>query len=144
MDAQQFFNSGVQKSFKNDFIGAIEDYTIAIKLSSSITPKTITNKYTEGSANITEQVNVYDINEENTSMYFNRGCAYLAIGKFNDAVQDFSKVLEHTPDDAEVYFKRATANYCLRHDEMAKSDLSTAMKLDSKYTEEMFAAQWPE
>lgn len=139
MDAKCYFEQGVQKSLNKDYHGAIKDYTLAIKLSSSVTPRTITEKHPEG---YTSQINVYDINEGNTSMYFNRGLAYFDLGMFDEAIMDFTKIIEYTPNDAEAYFHRAKTNYCLNNDEYMKEDLASACKIDSKYTTDYFFGQF--
>ena len=135
MDAKFYFNQGIEKSRQKDFLGAIQDYTTAIKLTSGVTKRTITENHPNGTL---VHTNVFDISEGFGEIYFNRGLAYLDIGKYIEAVEDFAKVIEYAPNDAEAYFKRAVANYCLENDSEMKDDLTKAFNLDSKYTKELF------
>lgn len=139
MDAEFFFNQGVQKSRNRDLEGAIADYTKAIELSSGTIKRTITTKEPGG---ITTNVNIIETTEGNANIYFNRACAYFDIGNYSAAVNDYSKFIEYNQQDAEVYFKRATANYCLENDDEVKEDLAIAYKLDNKYTRDLFLSQF--
>lgn len=139
MDAEYFFNAGVLKSQSNDFKGAIEDYSKAIALSISIEKKTLTELKGDGSK---ESIPIIESNEGNINVYFNRGCAYIAVGKYESAVSDFNKILEYSSKDAEVFFKRAIAYYCLEKDDLVKLDIDSAKKLNSRYNEELFYSQF--
>src|ERR1035437_6240968 len=139
MDAQFFFNRGLEKSTNRDLIGAIDDYTKAIELSSRITKRTITTKKSDGSM---EHVNIIETNEGNVNVYFNRAFSYFAIGNYLASINDYSKVIEYSPKDAEAYFKRAAANYCFQNDKGADEDLSIAIKLNPKYSRELFLSQF--
>lgn len=139
MDALQYFNQGIEKSRKKDLEGAIQDYTKAIELSSSTTKRTITEKDNDGSLLHT---NIIETNEGNVNVYYNRGCAYFDTHNYKEALYDYSKVIEYSPQDAETYFRRATVNYCLGYDEASKEDLSKAFNLNPKYTEELFLNQF--
>ena len=66
----------------------------------------------------------------------------MVIGKYLKAYDDFSKVIEYCPKDAEAYFKRAIVNYCLENDDASKHDLLKAESLDLKYSEEYFWSQF--
>ncbi|NCT95381.1 MAG: tetratricopeptide repeat protein [Chitinophagaceae bacterium] len=139
MDAQFFYNRGVEKSKTRDYLGAIEDYSKVIEMTSSSERRTITTKHADGSV---EHVDVIETSEGNTNAYFNRGCAYLDIRIYEAAIHDFSIVIKYTPEDAEAYFKRATAYYCLNKDEEANDDLETAIKLNPQYSRDMFYGQF--
>ncbi len=64
------------------------------------------------------------------------------IAKYAEAYEDFSKVIEYFPKDAEAYFNRAIVNYCLEDDDASKNDLEKAKSIDPKYTDEFFRAQF--
>lgn len=135
MEAEFYFNRGVERSVSRDLEGAIEDYTMAISLASGSLKKTITNKNPDGSL---ESTIVTESSEGNESMYFNRACAYLDLGNYNSAIADLTKFIEYNNSDGEVFFKRAIANYCLGNDENVEEDLKSANTLDSKYNIETF------
>lgn len=135
MDPLFYFNQGLEKYRSQDFHGAIHDFTKAIELNSSITKRTITEKRPDGS---TESTNIFDICEGDVNTYYNRGCAYYDAGMYSEALQDFAKVIEYSPDDASAYFKRGLANYCLQNDWESENDFANAYKLDPKYSPEYF------
>ena len=135
MKAVDYFNSGIEKQNKTDYEGAISDYTTAIFLDSSQERKTLTNKNEDGSI---EQIDVIELNEGSVSFYFNRGSCYIRLGKYLQAVEDFTHIIDYTPNDAEAYFKRAIANYCLENDLEVRIDLGIAYELDPKFSEEEF------
>ncbi len=135
MDALIYFNRGNEKYRIKDFLGAIDDFSKAIELSSNISRRTITETGPGGS---TISTNVFDICEGNVNTYYNRACAYYDSGQFAKALQDYTKVLEYTPDDAEAHFKRGVTNYCLFNDKEMETDLAIAYRLDHKYTKEYF------
>lgn len=79
MESEFYFKSGIGKSENKDFLGAIEDFTMAIKLSDS------------------------------------------------------------SPNMAEIYFRRAVANFHIQNSESSASDLIKAGELDQKYNnQELF------
>ena len=134
MEAEFYFNRGVKKSQDRDLEGAIEDYSMAILLSSGSTRKTITTEHPDGSL---ESTNIVETSEGNESMYFNRACAYLDLGDYPDAIADFTKFIEYNDTDGKVFFKRAIANYCVENDEEVERDIRSANSLDPKYTMEV-------
>jgi tetratricopeptide (TPR) repeat protein len=137
MEAELFFNRGVAKTRIKDLVGAIEDFTTAIDLSSGTVKKTLTTNLDDGS---TQHVNVFENSEGYANMYFNRACAYMDLGNYMDAIYDLSKVIQYTPNDAEAYFKRAISNYCIENDEESNKDLATANNLNSIYNQELFTS----
>ncbi|MBV5343500.1 tetratricopeptide repeat protein [bacterium] len=135
MDAQFYFDRGNEKYRIKDFLGAIDDFSKAIELNSSISPRTITEN---GPDNSTIYTNVFDICEGDVNSYYNRACAYYDSGQFAEALHDYTKVLEYTPDDAEAHFKRGVTNYCLFNEKEMEADLATAYRLNPKYSREYF------
>ena len=133
MNAEFYFNRGVERSQKRDLQGAIEDYSAAITLTSGTIRKTLTTNHPNGSL---ESINVIEKSEGNEGMYFNRACAYLDLGNYNAAIDDLSKFIEYNQNDAEVFFKRAVANYCLKNAAHVEQDLILASSLDPKYNQE--------
>ena len=140
MEAQHFFDIGVDKIRKQDFNGAIEAFTKTILLTSSNDRRTISEKHSDGS---TSHVDIVEMSEGRGNVRFNRGIAYMAIGKFEEAIEDFSKEIEYAPNDAEFYYHRAIAFYSIGRDNEAGSDLTRANQLDPKYTKELFLSQFP-
>lgn len=139
MDSQSYFNQGNEKCKNKNLAGAIEDFTKAIEMCVSVKHKTITEKDSDSSV---ESVNVIKPNAGNVNIYFNRGCCYFYLRMYHEAIADYSKVIEYSSNGADVYFRRATANYCIKHDSEMESDLAKAEKLDAKYTRELFFSQF--
>jgi len=75
--AIEYYKNGNDKLFRNDFSGAIIDYSIAIKSDSFY-------------------VNPYN----------NRGIAYNKLGDNNAAIKDFTSAIRIETDDADTYFHR--------------------------------------
>lgn len=138
MDAEYFFNQGIEKSRNRDLKGAIEDYTKAIELSSGMTRRTINTKEDCN----TKHVDVIETTEGNVNMFYNRACAYFDTGNYAAAVEDYSKFIEYNQEDGEVYFKRATANYCIEKNQKVEEDLAIAFRLNPKYNGELFLSQF--
>lgn len=137
MEAEFYFNRGVERSQQRDLQGAIEDYSIAITLSSGTECKTLSSKQPDGSS---ISVDVIEGSVGYESMYFNRACVYIDLGNYAAAIKDFTKFVEYNQNDAEVFFKRAIAHYCLENVEDAEQDLKLANSLDPKYNNESFLA----
>lgn len=139
MDAQTFFDKGVEKIQNQDFNGAIEDFTAAITLTSGVERKTVAEHHQDGS---TIQFDIVQTSEGRGNIYFNRGIAYMALGQYAEAIQDFTKEIEYSPNDAELYYKRGTALYCLGRDNEAEADLIAAHNLNPIYTHQLFLSQF--
>ncbi len=62
--------------------------------------------------------------------YFLRGKCFMAIGRHQDAVQDFSRLISKQRGTANVFANRARAFMGLQNHEQAKEDLKEALRLD--------------
>src|SRR5688572_15676804 len=77
--AQEYLKSGIEKHTKQDFKGAIKDYTKAI-----------------------------NSDKELKDAYFNRGTCELALKDFKAAMADFNKTIELDPKYTKAYYNRAS------------------------------------
>ena len=85
MNADNFFNQGLDKHLQGDYQGAIASYTQAIKL-----------------------------NHEYAEAYHNRGIIKSGEFKdYHAAIADFDRAIEINPDFAQAYYNRANARYFL-------------------------------
>ena len=75
------------------------------------------------------------IRPKNPVAYFERGYAYLSLGKYTEAVTDFDKSVRIKPDYAEAYLQRAYSKHRLGNSESAKNDLNLAVKYKPDYAE---------
>lgn len=139
MNAEFYFNRAVEKTREKDLIGAIEDYSTAIELSSEQTKKTISEKQSE---TVTIHTNIIETCVGYENMYYNRACCYFDLGNFEKAAIDYTKFIEYNQNDAEVYFNRALTYYCLEKNDLVEEDLKKAFKLDPKFNRQLFSQQF--
>ena len=99
-----FFESGILKHKKQDFKGAIKDYTKAIKS-----------------------------DKENKDAYFNRGTCELALKDFKSAMSDFNKTIKIDPKFVKAYYSRATVFVSQQKYTEALPDLDKTIELDAAF-----------
>src|SRR5262245_60701838 len=86
--AIHYFQRGKERAAKDNFAGAIEDFSAAIAF-----------------------------NPDFAAVYYNRGNAYVAKGELDKAMADFDKAIELDPKLVEAYFNRGCLKYQrARHD----------------------------
>ena len=73
---------------------------------------------------------------DNAGAYSNRGVTYGQGGDFDNAINDFDKVIELQPDNADAYYNRGEAWLHLEEWEKAKSDLMTAQNIGAAIIDE--------
>ena len=99
--AIDYYESGWDKAFSEDYAGAIVDLTIAIKS-----------------------------NPNYAAAYNNRGIAYKALGDYNTAIADYTTAIRLDPSDAKAYNNRGIAYWNLGDYNTAIADFTTAIRLD--------------
>lgn len=62
--------------------------------------------------------------------YVNRGLAYFMLGRYDEAISDFTRAIELDPNEADLFLKRGLARYNNEQTELADEDLSEAIRLD--------------
>ena len=62
--------------------------------------------------------------------YHNRGRSYDKLGQHQRAIEDYDKVIELDPNDAEAYNDRGSSYHRLGQSERAIEDYDEAIKLD--------------
>jgi tetratricopeptide (TPR) repeat protein len=97
----EFLQSGIIKHEKQDFKGAIKDYTKAIKA-----------------------------DKKNKDAYFNRGTCELALKDFKTAMSDFNKTIKLDPKFVKAYYSRATVFVSQQKYVEALPDLDKTIELD--------------
>ena len=98
--ATNFYNSGVEKYEKDDYQGAIADWSKAI-----------------------------EINPKYAYAYSNRGSAKDELGDYQGAIADYTKALEINPQDASAYLNRGIARELLNDLEGACDDWRKSVNL---------------
>jgi tetratricopeptide (TPR) repeat protein len=104
LSAQDFYNRGDDKYYKEDHQGAIEDYTQAIQL-----------------------------NIEYTEAYYSRGVSKAHLGDNQGAIADYDQAIKLDPNYTYAYYERGLAKARQGDDEGAIADYDQAIKLDPEY-----------
>ena len=111
------FNSGNKKEKAHDYVGAITDWTKALK----VNPKFENAYYKRAIAEhlfsqdykgaIFDYTKVIELNPTNELAYVNRGQCEYALHGYKFAIEDFSKAIELNPKNGYAYCSRAVAKY---------------------------------
>ena len=101
--ADEFFKSGYNKYETGDYVGAIADYSQAIRLKPD---------YLEA--------------------YNNRGSAKNGLSKYIEAITDYTETIRLNPNCAEAYYGRGAAKYNLGRKKAACADFRRALELGYK------------
>lgn len=102
--AEEYLQSGLEKHNKEDYSGAINDYTLAIKADKKL-----------------------------KTAYFNRGACELALKNLETAMEDFNKAIEIDPNYPDPHYGRATVFVTLERYKEALTPLDKVIELDSKF-----------
>jgi tetratricopeptide (TPR) repeat protein len=100
--SNEFLESGIDKHEKQDFKGAIKDYTKAIKK-----------------------------DKKNAEAYYNRGTCELALKDFKTAKKDFDNTLKIDPKFVKAYYSRASVFVSQQKYTEALPDLDKTIALDA-------------
>jgi tetratricopeptide (TPR) repeat protein len=103
MSAKDYYDRGREKDDKNDYKGAIEDYTQALELDPNF-----------------------------TVVYYYRGYALNEIDDYKAALEDFNKYLQLNPNDIGALNNRGNVYYNLDNYQQALIDLNKSIQLNSK------------
>lgn len=99
--SKEHLDNGYSKHEKQDFNGAIKEYTKAIKA-----------------------------DKENRDAYYNRGSCELALKDLKAALTDFNKTIKLDPEFAKAYYSRATVFVNQQKYIEALPDLDKTIELD--------------
>ena len=102
--AAAYHHRGIARYDLNDMQGAIDYYTLAIK-----------------------------IDPDDASAYYNRGNARFKLGDMQGARDDYSLAIKTDPKYAYAYYGRGNARYVLKDMQGARDDYTLAIKTDPKY-----------
>ena len=101
--AEDYFHRGVAKIEKQDFSGAISDFTKSIQKDASV-----------------------------SVVFFNRGLAKLKNEEYSGAIDDFTKAIQLKPKAGESYSTRGNAKLYMKNYSGALKDYQIAIRLDPK------------
>ena len=129
-----YFKSGLAKHNDSDYVGAIEDYTHAIK----INPEYAGAYNNRGAAKyglgdyagaIEDYTHAIKINLEYAGAYYNRAVAKSKLGDYAGAIEDCAHVIEMNPENASAYKARAKVRCKLADAEFARGNVEKARGL---------------
>lgn len=138
--AENLFRSGVEKARRQDYEGAIDDFSEVLDLN----PEYIPAYYNRGLARsllgqVEEAIGDYtealEFNPEDIEAYNNRGILRYRLGDFKGAIDDYSEALERNPNKMNSYYNRALARVAAGDLQPALADYDLAILLDPNYVD---------
>lgn len=102
--ADEYLKLGIEKHLKNDYQGAIIDYSKSI-----------------------------DLNPKNHIAYYNRATVEMLLKDYENAMKDFSKCIEIAPNYKDAYYSRATILAGQKKYQDALLELNKLIELDKVY-----------
>lgn len=135
-----YCNSGLEKYNRNDYQGAIRDYTMAIDFN----PINIEAYIGRGEAfsdlgDNPEAIKDYNqaikINPNCLQAYINRGLASSGLGDYGKAIEDYNRAIKINPNDECAYFNKGVAFYNLGQKEKAIKEYTQAIKINPNHSQ---------
>jgi tetratricopeptide (TPR) repeat protein len=138
LTAEQYFDQGYECGEKGDYEGAIDRYTMAIRLD----PKYALAYNNRGTARdgqgdhvgaITDYTESIFLNPQDAIAYYNRGSARDNQGDHVGAIIDYTESIRLDPEDADAYVGRGLASELLNDYRRALTDYDTALCIDPQH-----------
>jgi tetratricopeptide (TPR) repeat protein len=85
-----------------------------------------------------ESSSAYELKQKASEKDYNRGLDSIYSGKYQQAINDFNKVIEIYPNFAAAYNYRGAAHYKIENHQQAINDFSKAIEIDPKLAEAYF------
>src|SRR5690349_14890481 len=124
------YKDGLKKSDRQDFDGAIEDFSRAIVLSSRLSVRKEAARSSVNSfAGVDDSENIHVIDPFTANAYNNRGYARYHKGDVMGAIEDFNAALRIRPGLVIAYLNRAAALQLNGDSAGAMKDLDKAVSL---------------
>ena len=134
ISAETYFLWAYTKHKLGDYVGAIADYTIAIRLK----PDAANAYYNRGLAKsnlgqyfaaIADYTQTIKLKPDLVEAYVNRGAAKAELGQHFAAISDFDIAIRLEPDAADAYYNRGVAKVNLGQHSAAIADYDIAISL---------------
>ena len=134
MTAEDFFDRGADKHDKNDYQGAIEDYTQAIKIDQNHDDAYHNRGYArfelgDHQRAIEDFTQAIAIEGHDGHAYYDRGKARFEIEDYKGAIEDFTQAIAIEGNDGHAYYDRGKARFELRDRQGAIEDYKKAAEL---------------
>ncbi|MBN2572497.1 MAG: tetratricopeptide repeat protein [Ignavibacteriales bacterium] len=131
---KEYIDSGNKKMEKEDYTGAIEDFTKATEINPDNADAYYYRAFAKDNlmdypAAIEDYSKAIKLNPNYTEAYYNRGFAKYYLGNYEEAIIDFTKAIELNPNDAWYYKARKIAKENLGDIEGAAADEEMYQKL---------------
>ena len=142
-EAEKYFNTATEYYKNDDFEGAKEYFTKAIKGYSKVIESGVHDKViyrNRGMAYlglkdypkaIKDFSKAIELDENNKDAYDGRGRIYMYIENYPKAIEDFSKVIELDANNKDAYDNRGRAYVCIENYAKAIEDFSKVIELDA-------------
>src|SRR5258705_1269578 len=145
LSGEDYSQRGITRFEKNDFEGAVSDFTKAIELKGSNLEFCY---YFRGMANYRQgnlEVAIVDLSQAITirshpRFYEDRGTLLLKKGDLDGAIADFNKTIELAPQFAKAYGARGLVHLIRGYNAQSELDFKNGVKLDSKLQTQINAA----
>ena len=136
-DAEFYNNQGIAKSELGEYVAAISDFDMALRLDPDDVETCIAYKYRgiaksklgEYVAAISDFDMALRLNPNDTGAYTYRAFAKRDLGEHFSAISDYDAAIRLTPDDAKLYMLRAFTKSDLGEHFSAISDYDAAIRL---------------
>ena len=136
-DTKNFYLSGLSKVEKNNYQGAINDFTKAIE----INPKDSDAFYERGLSKaflkdekgaIDDFTKAIEINPKDSDAFYERGLSKAFLKDEKGAIDDFTKAIKINPKESNFFYERGYSKYNLMDLKGALEDFNRALKIDPK------------
>ncbi len=129
-----YFQAGLKKMMREDFHGAIDDFSQAIKLNPQYAEAyryrgSVYRKLEKYQQAIADFDLAIQINPQYSEAYNSRGGAYAINKKYRRAIEDFDLAIKYNDQNAEAYFNRGRAYKLLGNNQQARRNWLKAASL---------------
>lgn len=141
--AEEYFYEAIEKSKKEDYYGAITDFTKAIKINPNSPEPYVQRGFAKDNLKdyfgaIADYTKAIEINPNEANFYTTRGLSRLFLKDYYEAISDCTKAIDINPNDATSYRSRANAKVLLKDYYGAISDYTKAININPEDTDYKF------
>ncbi|MFO0098199.1 MAG: tetratricopeptide repeat protein [Aphanizomenon sp.] len=131
-------NRGIVRDDLGDKQGAIDDYTLAIKINPNVAQAyynrgVVRDDLGDKPGAIDDYNQAIKINPNYALAYYNRGNVRYQLGDKQGAIDDFNQAIKINPNYADAYYNRGIVRYDLGDKPGAIDDFNQAIKINPNY-----------
>ena len=140
---EEYFYMAIEKSKKEDYYGAISDFTKAIKINPNFPEPYVQRGFAKDKLKdyygaIADYTKAIEINPNEANFYTTRGISRLFLKDYYEAISDYTKAIDINPNDATSYRCRGNAKALLKDYYGAISDYTKAININPEDTDYKF------